>query len=132
MGRYRANITIAIRYGVRYLLSNSVIANVVHRDPDLYFQGYKISGNHIIIYIWKTVRASKKCFKIIFIEVDITHRMATLRMLYTVSFTYIFKFTTFLEIIIFNISITVSTWKKCSRTSFIEVDTSHRITSLKY
>ena len=34
--------TIAIKYELIYLLSNGVIAKVVHRDLDLHFQGHKI------------------------------------------------------------------------------------------
>ena len=44
----RANITIAIRYEVRYLPSNGAIVNVVLRYLDLYLQGDKIYGNHIL------------------------------------------------------------------------------------
>ena len=37
-----------------------------YHDIALYFQGHKISGNHIIFNIWKMVRASKKCSNMIF------------------------------------------------------------------
>ena len=47
---------------------------------------------YIIYSIWKTVRANEKCLRMIFfIAVDIRHRRAQLRMLYIVTFTYIFK-----------------------------------------
>ena len=38
MVRYRANITIVNRWGVRYLPSIDAIVNFVRRDLDLYFQ----------------------------------------------------------------------------------------------
>ena len=43
----------------RYLPSNGVTANVVHRDIDLYFQGHTKSENYIIFNIFKTVSASE-------------------------------------------------------------------------
>ena len=55
----------------KYLSSNGATANVVHRDFDLHFQGHKISNENIS----KTVRLSKKCSSMSFIEVEICHRM---------------------------------------------------------
>ena len=56
--------------------SNGAIANVVHRDLDLYYQGNKISVN-IKYTIWKTMRTNTKCLSTTtFIEVDICYRMA--------------------------------------------------------
>ena len=52
----RENITIAIKYELMYLQSNGAVANVVHRDLDLYFQGHNIFGN-IIYHIWNMVKA---------------------------------------------------------------------------
>ena len=48
MVRDRTNITIAIRYEIRYFPSNGVNAKVIRRDLDLYFQGHKMSENHNI------------------------------------------------------------------------------------
>ena len=42
IARDRANITIAIRYEVRYFPLHGAIVNIVHRD-NLYFQGYNVS-----------------------------------------------------------------------------------------
>ena len=57
-----------------------------------------ISWNHVIFNVWETVRASGKCSSTTFIEVDISHRIAPLRMLYIVTLTYMFMVTC-LEII---------------------------------
>ena len=46
----RANITIAIRYEVRYLPSNGAVANVEHRDFDLHLQGHEFLIVNILIY----------------------------------------------------------------------------------
>ena len=43
--------------------------------------------------IWKTMRASEKCSRTTFIEVDTSHRMRPLRLLYIMTLTYIFKVT---------------------------------------
>ena len=48
--------------------------------------------------MWKTVRASEKCSSTTSIDVNISHQMAPLRMLYIVILTYIFKFKKVLEI----------------------------------
>ena len=53
----------------------------------------------IIFTIFKMVRANEKISSTTFVEIDISHRMAPLRMLYIVTFTYIFKVTKFLDII---------------------------------
>ena len=71
--------------------SNGAIVIVAHRYLDLYFQGHKISGNHTIVNIWKTVKASEKISSTSFIEIDTCHQMAPLRTLYIVTLTYIFK-----------------------------------------
>ena len=74
-----------------YCPSNSAIASDIHRELDLYFLGHKISGNKFI-NIWKTVRDSKECPNTTtFIEVDISHRIASMWMLYTMTLTYIFN-----------------------------------------
>ena len=70
-----ANITNAIRLEVMYFPSNGAIANVVHRDFDLYFHSHTNSGNHVIFDIWKTVRVGEKYSSKTFIEVDFCHRM---------------------------------------------------------
>ena len=44
-----------------------------------------------MLTISKTVRASKKCSGVIFIEVDIRHRMAPRSMLHSVTLTFIFN-----------------------------------------
>ena len=44
---------IIIRWYVGHLTSNGAIANVLHRNLDLYFQDHKISGNRVIINSWK-------------------------------------------------------------------------------
>ena len=56
------------------------------------FQGHKFSG-YVIYNNWKIVRSSEKYWSMPFIEIDIIHRMAPLRMLYIVTLTYIFKVT---------------------------------------
>ena len=79
--------------------SNGAIANVVHHDLDLYFQGHIVSLNHIILHIWKTVRASEQCSSTTLMEFDTSHRMVPLRM-FIVTLIYIFKVRSkFLEII---------------------------------
>ena len=77
----------------------------------------KISGNNIF-NIWKTARGSEKCSSTTFIEVDISHRMKPLKILYIVTLTFIFKVTQFLEIIIYTISKTVTASKNCTSTTF--------------
>ena len=59
--------------------------------------------------------------KMSFIEVDISHRTAPLRVLYIVTLNYIFKVIQVLEIIIYNIWKTVRANEKCSSMAFIEV-----------
>ena len=85
--RDRANITIAFRQEAMYLPSNGAIANVVHRDLDTYFQGHKIWNANIV----KTVKASEKRAVVTFMEAGIRHSRSSLRMLYSVTLTYIFK-----------------------------------------
>ena len=75
------------------------MANVVHRDLDLYFEGQMIFGNYIIFNILKKVRAIEKCSIKTFRKVDTNHPMALIRRLYVVTLTYIFKVTKFLEYI---------------------------------
>ena len=48
-----------------YWPSSDAITNVIHCDLDLYFQGKKYSGNHKIYNIFKTVRGSEKCIRLI-------------------------------------------------------------------
>ena len=62
------------------------MANAVHRDLDLYFQGHTISGNHIIFNIWMTVRASKN----VFVEVDSSHFLIRKDMLYKIIYILFF------------------------------------------
>ena len=71
---------------------------------DIYFQGHKISGNHLILNILKMVRASEKCSSKTFIEVDTSYRMVPLQLLYIMTLTYIFKVTTFLQLYKYTIS----------------------------
>ena len=85
-------------YRSRHWPSNNAIANVAHRDLDLYFQGHTISGKHLIS--GKRLNASEKCSNMTFIEVVISHRISILRMLYIVTVTYIFKGAKFLELYI--------------------------------
>ena len=61
-----------------YLSSNGVIANIVQNDLDRLFKCHKISGNHIIFNIWKTVRANKKCSITTVIAVDVSRGTAQL------------------------------------------------------
>ena len=56
------------------------MANVVHLDLDLHFQGHE-NWN---VNISKMVRVSEKCSIMTFIEVDIYYRMVPLQMLYFV------------------------------------------------
>ena len=70
--KQRSNVNIP-----QNLPSNGVIANAVHLYIDLYFQGHKMFGNHIIFNIWKTVSASEKCSCTTFIESDTSHRMSS-------------------------------------------------------
>ena len=77
--------------------SNGVIANVVHHDFDLHFRGDKIWN----VNIWKMMRVSEKCSSIIFIEIDICHRMGPLRFLYSMILTFIFKVKHFLVMHLF-------------------------------
>ena len=62
-----------IAIAIRYLPSNGAIANVVHRDIDLYFQGHANSENHIIFNIFKMESASEKCSSKSLIEFDTSH-----------------------------------------------------------
>ena len=112
--------------------SNGTIVNVVHHDLDLYFQGHNISGNHIIVNIWKMVRASEKCSSTSFIEVGTGYRMVPLQILCIVTLTSIIQGHKISgNIIIFYIWKTVRASKKCSSTIFIKVDTSHRMVPLQ-
>ena len=61
-------------------------ANVVHHDLDLHYQSHECWNMNIT----KTVSANEKCSSITFIEVDICHRMKSLRMLYYVTVSWIF------------------------------------------
>ena len=88
-----------------YWPSKDTIANVVHLDLDLYFQGHEISGNYIVYNILKTMRAKKaENIQPLLLPSDrkscICHLMAPLQMLYIVTMTYIFKVTKF-EMLIF-------------------------------
>ena len=40
-----ANITVALKQEVSYLISNDDTANFAHRDLDLYLQGHKMLEN---------------------------------------------------------------------------------------
>ena len=62
-----------IAIAIRYLPSNGVTANVLHRDIDLYFQGHTNSENYIIFNIFKTVSASEICSSKSLIEFDTSH-----------------------------------------------------------
>ena len=93
-----ARVTIAKRVEVRYLPSNGATANVVYHDFDLYFQGHEIWNVSILI----TVRASEKCSRSTFIEVDIAYRMKPFRMLYSETLTNNFKAKHFLLWIWYN------------------------------
>ena len=64
-------------------------------------------------------------------KLGICHRMAPLRMLYIITFTFVFKVTQFLEIIIYNIWKTVTISEKCSCATFIQVYISHRMAPLR-
>ena len=57
MVRDNENVTIVIDWDVMYLQSNDAIANIVHRDLDLRFQGRTFSNANI----WKTAKACEKC-----------------------------------------------------------------------
>ena len=61
------------------------IAYDVPRDLDLHFQGHAILNANI----WKTVRANENFSIMTFIDVGIRHRMAALRILYSVTLTKI-------------------------------------------
>ena len=82
-----ANITFVIRQEISYLLSNCTTAKVVRHDLDLHFQGHEFWK----VNISKIVRANEKCSGTTFIEVDICNGMTPLRILYSVTLTYIFK-----------------------------------------
>ena len=83
--------------------SNCATANVVYHDLDLYFQGHEFWN----VNISKTVRASEKFSSMIFIEVDICHRMGPLWMLYSATLTFIFKVTHYIVMHLL--------WKKSTR-----------------
>ena len=83
----------ALPLAVRYLPSNGTTANVVHHDC-VHFQGHEL----LKVNILQTVRDSEKCSSMAIIEVDIWHRMVTLRTLYYVILTFIFKVRHFLLI----------------------------------
>ena len=68
------------------MLSNRIIANVVLRNLDLHFQGNKSDS---LIYL-ENPRAIAKMRHRTFREVDISHRMAPLRKLCSVTLTFIF------------------------------------------
>ena len=57
-----------------YLSSNCAIANVVNRYLDLHFKGNEISN----VNISETMRAGENCSIMIFLEVDIRHRLRIL------------------------------------------------------
>ena len=86
-----------------YLSSNGAMANGVHRDLDVYFQGQTISGIHVVYNIWKTVISSEQCRSSSFIDVDIGQRMAPLRMLYIATSIYISRSHNFWKIILYTI-----------------------------
>ena len=65
------------------LLSNG-IANVIFFDLDLLFT----RSNILNVNILKTVRAGAKLQEMTFVDFNICHRMASLRMLYSLTFTY--------------------------------------------
>ena len=70
-----------------YSPSNGAIVDVVHLDIDVYFQGYKIGNANI----WNTARVSEKCSSMTFMVVDVRHRKEPLRLLYSLTLTWIFK-----------------------------------------
>ena len=78
-----------------YWQSNDVIANVIYRDLDQYFQDQTSSGNNKIFSIWTTVRTNEKCSRTTVVDVDIGHRRAQLQMLYIMTLTCIFMVTSF-------------------------------------
>ena len=127
--RDRANISIAFWYEVIYLPSDGPIANDVHRYLDHIFKVTTFL-KRIIFNICKTMRASKKCSSMLFIDVDTNHRITTFRMLYIVILTYSLKITQFLEII-FNVSKTVRDSEKCSSTTSVAAVLNHRMVSFR-
>ena len=66
----------------QYLLWNGIIANVILFHFDLLFQGQTST-----VIISKTVKASAKLQKVTFIEFNFCHRIASLRMLYSLALT---------------------------------------------
>ena len=65
------------------MASNGIIANIILFDRDLLYQGQTPNVN-----ISKTVKASaKKLQEVIFIDFNICHRIASLRMLYSLTLT---------------------------------------------
>ena len=78
----------------KYLQANGITANVVHHDLDLYFKGHEFWN----VNISKTVRASKKYSRMTFIEVDICHRIWLLRMLNSMTLTWIFMVKLFTQL----------------------------------
>ena len=86
---------------------------------------YPISG--------KTVRTSEKCSSTTFIAVDTSHRISHLRMLYIVTFAYFFQITKFMEI--YKCAKSGKGWelaKKSKKNTFIEINTSHRLSQCGY
>ena len=71
----------------------------------LHFPGH----DFLNVNISKTIRARGKCSGMALIEVDICHRMAPLRMLNSITFTYIYQFQIF-QVLILLIS---KHWQKC-------------------
>ena len=106
-----------------YLPRTGAIANVVHRDLDLLFKVTNTNNADI----WKTVKAIERISIMTFINVDIRLRMRPLRMLYSVTFTTIFKFKDFK----LNFSETVRASVKVRAMTFIEVHIRHRMASLR-
>ena len=65
---------------------------LLYHDFDIYFQSHELLN----VNIWKTVRNSKKCLRVTFIEINVSHRMGPLRLVYFMTLTFIFKVTHFL------------------------------------
>ena len=77
-------------------MGSRVFTNVVrHYYFDLDFHGHKFWN----VNMAKMVRASEKCFSVTFIEINICHRMEPLRILYSMTLTFIFKVKHFLSCI---------------------------------
>ena len=109
---HRANITIAIRWEVRYLPSNGATANVGHHDFDKHFQDHEFLN----VNSSKTVRAKEKFPNSTFIEVNIYQRMEPLQNVVYRDFDLNFQGSTFqvtiLTIIARNANITIASDRK--------------------